>query len=376
MPNSVPSRRVAFTLIELLVVIAIIAILIGLLLPAVQKVREAAARMSCTNNLKQIALAAHNYESANGYFPPGYDPQSAGVLVLLLPYVEQDNKFRVWRLAPWVAAAPDPNARSWYFRDANNQPQSLPITPHPSGQYPVELNLKTFICPSATDNDPGSQSAVLRYTSGGLEGRDFPKSADIRPGETPNPVAANTNYYLTGDIGKLYGRSNYIGMAGRKNTQVSDDNLRVYQDADAGFQALVRALPNAAGIYGWKSNTRITAITDGTSNTLAFMESAPNYVEFAAGNPSNGVCGWGYTSAVVYSQFGFCPSATNVNCQNTATHPGKGFSASLPGSKHANNIIMSSFADGSIRGVPPSQLTSVFYQLLTGIADGQVISID
>src|SRR5262249_32044389 len=127
------SRR-AFTLIELLVVIAIIAILIGLLLPAVQKVREAAARTQCQNNLKQMGIALHSYESANGRFPTSGESRSGiGIAVFalhstftyMLPYIEQESAFRLMAL-------------NYAYNDRRA----------PNNQVAARTIIRTYLCPS------------------------------------------------------------------------------------------------------------------------------------------------------------------------------------------------------------------------------------
>jgi prepilin-type N-terminal cleavage/methylation domain-containing protein len=155
-----PRNRRAFTLIELLVVIAIIAILIGLLLPAVQKVREAAARTQCSNNLKQLGLALHNYHATYDGFPPARWTPTTGVhhcwATLILPYIEQENLYRQYNFAAnWSARANDSGV--------------------------IQTSVKTFVCPAA----PG---APPRTAAKGRAVLDYPAISEVH---RPNPYAVN-----------------------------------------------------------------------------------------------------------------------------------------------------------------------------------------
>jgi prepilin-type N-terminal cleavage/methylation domain-containing protein len=312
------SRRSGFTLIELLVVIAIIAILIGLLLPAVQKVRETAARMSCSNNLKQLGLAAHNYASNNTKLPPGYlgeypdkgatatyNFQYVGVIVYLLPYLEQDNLYR-----EFFTGLP-PN----YL----NPTAAYPAWPSFPGPWAARnTNIKSLLCPS---DDPYSASIA------------FSACATFR---TPTGFDFQVAFFGVPDIDSALGRTNYVGVAGYSGISTGSDQF--------------------SGLLTNRSSISLEQLTsgDGASNTLLFGE----YLGDADVGPRNYAASW--------IGMGMVPTAWGL--------PTGQSSGWWHFSSHHTGIVQFCFGDGSVHGIrkgiePPSN-DWVNYILMSSWNDG------
>jgi prepilin-type N-terminal cleavage/methylation domain-containing protein/prepilin-type processing-associated H-X9-DG protein len=203
MPRT-PSRRSAFTLIELLVVIAIIAVLIGLLLPAVQKVREAAARTKCMNNLKQIGLACHNFENANGALPPagtypigGTSADSYSVHARVLPYIEQASLYQLVDLSASAISQPTVTSQRIAIYVCPSEQNDLPRTSNPP-RYPMTygVNVGTWFVWDPTTGTGGNGAFPMVPTTAvkGNKITDFPDGTSNTVGFAE--VKAYTSYLL------------------------------------------------------------------------------------------------------------------------------------------------------------------------------------
>ena len=368
-------RQKAFTLIELLVVIAIIAILIGLLLPAIQKVREAASRIKCTNNLKQIGLAIHNYENTNGAFPYNaitknnnqfpYIPWQAGyvatpgvqggtqgrgsVLVVILPYIEQDNL-----------------AQQYVFGLDWCDPINVNFLPN-------KVNI--YRCPSSPSLDTVSYNA--KYITGGNNGFAPPNA----PGSSIN-IFGSSVYPSSGNILQTGWPSDYAPLCQVKTVKNSTGTEIGWANPNV---TVPFAGQGSKGALKQNGKTKITEITDGLTNTVLFSEAAGRSNQYVKVHsfpfPTNGTGAIWADSDNRLTVTGTNPNATDpassnlgagtivgtcfINCDNLN---GDVYSFHSSGA----NVL---FGDGSVRFLQQNINLNTLVSLVTK-GGGEIVQLD
>jgi prepilin-type N-terminal cleavage/methylation domain-containing protein/prepilin-type processing-associated H-X9-DG protein len=357
-------RRSGFTLIELLVVIAIIAVLIALLLPAVQSAREAARRAQCTNNLKQIALAANNYESSNGCFPsgsysnfnggpPGSTSSTCATGVVGCKYVENHSVFV--RMLPFTEQSAMYNAVNFGLNSGNWENLTI---------CGVQINILN--CPSEPSMDP---SVISPTTS----------SASFNTYKITSLPAGTWLQYFT----------SYAGNAGTW---------------DFGYNTTYNS-PSELGMYNGtiynEGTIRLAMITDGTSNTMLFGEHSRFALQKAGNGYINSDCSWNSPRYydTLFSTFYPPNPPTSKNFSyyypeaSASNHPGGVNVAFCDGSVHfikntincwpISGVNQSSYGDYYPDGVTTANYIWSFgtaqlgiWQKLSTRAGGEVVSSD
>jgi prepilin-type N-terminal cleavage/methylation domain-containing protein len=315
--------RRGFTLIELLVVIAIIAVLIGLLVPAVQKVRDAAAKIQCGNNLHQLGVAASNYQATNQTLPPGAlgeypnldstqwdQSQDVGVLAFLLPYVEQDNVYQ-----QMLSGVPTDYLSTKKSQTSTGLAAYGPWINQSSVWIAAQNQIKMFRCPSSTNLPPIAGQIIYIHT--------FNLLAPVKM----EGVLFNGVNFL--------GVTNYVGVAGW-----------------LGLTGQVAGQP--VGVFVDRVQTTIPQITaaDGTSQTMLFGEAlgdnatgtqTTNFAWMGAGT----LCtAWGLDRSAGWFRFGSKHTAVTQFCYADGSVHGAFTAQAGSGAGYNNFVYASGWQDG------------------------------